>query len=110
MNHYQYRTWSTFNSIKTLFGYRNQQYQSVSQIELKESKCSIDRNTSCMEDQTLIDNSKSSLVDHINNVNIKQIDEILPLMTEKSLNLKTIAPVVSTYTNDTRPDVDLLQC
>ncbi|CAF3847318.1 unnamed protein product, partial [Rotaria sp. Silwood1] len=88
---------------------RNRQYQSVSQIELEESKHSIDGNTSCMEDQTLINNSKSSLVDHINNVNIKQIQEILPLMTEKSLNLKVIVPV-STYTNDTRPDVDLLEC
>ncbi|CAF1319448.1 unnamed protein product [Rotaria magnacalcarata] len=108
MNYYQYRVWLTFNNIKTLFGYRNQQYQSVSQSELSEAKCSIDENKSFMDDQTLIDNRKSSSIDHINNINIKQIDEILPLMTDKSINLKLIVPI-STYTNGTQPDVDLLE-
>ncbi|CAF3513136.1 unnamed protein product [Rotaria socialis] len=107
MNYYQYRVWPTFNNIKTFFGYRNQQYQSVSQSELLEAKCSIDENKSCMDDHTLIGNRKSSSIDHINNINIKQIDEILPLMTGKSINLKLAVPI-STYTNDTQADADLL--
>lgn len=56
----------------------------------------IDENTSCMEDKTLIENSKSSFVDHMENINSKQIDEILPLINEASFNLKhIIQPAVS---------------
>jgi len=48
----------------------------------------MDENTSCMEDKTLsMGNSKSSLGDDIDNVNMKQIDEILPLIN--------VPPVVS---------------
>jgi hypothetical protein len=55
----------------------------------------MDENTSCMEDKTLsMENSKSSLGDHIDNVNMKQIDEILPLISEKSFTVKFLVPPV----------------
>jgi hypothetical protein len=60
---------------------------------MEESKCSIDGNTSCMED------NKSSLVEHIDNINMKQIDEILPLMNETGFNLKNIVQPVVSYSN-----------
>jgi len=82
-----------------LYRLRNRHYQSVSQVEIEESKCSIDENTSCMEDKTSIDESKSSLIEHIDNVNIKQIDEILPLMNETAFNLKNIVEPVVSYSN-----------
>jgi hypothetical protein len=52
-----------------------------------------------MEDKTSIDESKSSLIEHIDNVNIKQIDEILPLMNETAFNLKNIVEPVVSYSN-----------
>jgi hypothetical protein len=49
-----------------------------------------------VEDKPLIENNKSTFVDHMDNINIKQIDEILPLINETSFNLKNILqPVVS---------------
>ncbi len=56
----------------------------------------MDVNTSCLEDKTIIENSKSSLID---NVNMKQMDEILPLMNETSFNLNNIVPPVVSYSN-----------
>jgi hypothetical protein len=52
-----------------------------------------------MEDKISIENSKSSLVDHIDNVNMKQIDEILPLMNETSFNVKNIVQPPVSYSN-----------
>ena len=57
---------------------------------MEESKCMMDGDTSCMEEDTLMQSSK----DHMSN--IKQTDEISPLMNETSFNFKNIAqPVVS---------------
>jgi hypothetical protein len=52
-----------------------------------------------MEDKISIENSKLSLVDHIDNVNMKQIDEILPLMNETSFNVKNIVQPAVSYSN-----------
>jgi hypothetical protein len=92
------------SSREEFYQLRNRNYQPVSQIDIEESKCSIDENTSCLVDENSVENNKSSLVDRIDNVNIKQIDEILPLMNDKSFNLKMIVPPVVSYYNF------LLQC
>lgn len=52
-----------------------------------------------MEDKISIDESKSSLIEHIDNVNMKQIDEILPLMNETAFNLKNILEPIVSYSN-----------
>jgi len=58
----------------------------------------MDENTSCMEDKTFsMGNSKSSLGEHIDNVNIKQMDEILPLINEKSFTVKYLVPPVVSH-------------
>ncbi|CAF0953298.1 unnamed protein product [Adineta steineri] len=110
MNRYQYRTWLALDSIKTFFGYRNRCYQPISQIEIEQTNCSINESTSCIDDKISRENSKSSLRNHIDNINMKQIDEILPLINEKPFSLNILVPSINSYTNDTRPDVDLLEC
>jgi hypothetical protein len=50
-----------------------------------------------MEDKTLIENDKLSLGDHVDHINMKQIDEFLPLITEKSFNLKLLVPPVVSH-------------
>ena len=49
-----------------------------------------------MEEKTLIEHRKSPILDPMNNVKLKAIDEIVPLINQTSYQLKTISqPIVT---------------
>ncbi|CAF1171296.1 unnamed protein product [Adineta ricciae] len=110
MNCSSSQTWSTLDRIKKFFGYRSQTYQPIAKNDMENMSSSLNIDTSCLNDSTSIEQTKSALIHHLNNINMEQIQEILPLVDERAFHLNKIHPPVSSYTNDTRPDADLLEC
>ena len=51
------------------------------------------KNTSCLEDSTSLSN------EYIDNENMKQVDEIVPLINETSFNFKNIVQPIVSYLN-----------
>ncbi|UJR28703.1 hypothetical protein I4U23_009932 [Adineta vaga] len=97
MNRSSYQTWSTLNRIKMFFGYRESIYQPVAKNEMDEMSSSMDVDTSCLNDKTSIIEDKSMLVHQFDNINIKQIQEILPLVNGQSFQLSELLPPRVSY-------------
>ena len=69
----------------------------MSQREVDEPASAADGNAICATDETSTDESKPVLAHHLDDINIKQMQEILPLVTEYSLDLRMITPPVVRY-------------
>lgn len=66
-------------------------------MEDKNSSMNID--TSCLNDSTSIEHTKSTLIHHLNNINMQQIQEILPLVDERAFQLNKLHPPVVSHSN-----------
>ena len=60
---------------------------------------SMNIETSCLNDPTSIEQTKSALIHHLNSINTEQIQEILPLVDERACHLNKVDPSVVSHSN-----------
>ena len=81
--------------IRDFYRSRHRQYQSISQTDSEEARCSqTDAPTSCLATGQTIEHRWSSFVDQLNQDTRKEINEIVPQIKASPLELEAIVPPV----------------